>query len=75
MNSVGNNKMYVDGSAQINGNMTVHNLLPETTNTYSLGDASHTWNHLYLGTSSSYGDAYTPVYWNNNGLPAVVNVV
>lgn len=75
MNSVGTNKMYIDGSAQINGNVMVHNLLPETTNTYSLGDASHTWNHLYLGTSSSYGDAYTPVYWNNDGLPAVVNVV
>lgn len=44
---------------------------PAVTNGGSLGTADNTWAKLYIGTDSSYGDAYTPIYWNN-GAPAVV---
>lgn len=44
---------------------------PAITNGGSLGTVDNTWAKLYIGTDSSYGDAYTPIYWNN-GAPAVV---
>ena len=53
------------------------NLSPATTNTINLGIAgggnnstARRWKTLYLGTDDSYGDAYTPVYWNN-GVPSI----
>lgn len=44
---------------------------PAITNGGSLGTADNTWAKLYIGTDSSYGDAYTPIYWND-GAPATV---
>ena len=44
---------------------------PAITNGGSLGTADNTWAKLYIGTDSSYGDEYTPIYWND-GAPAVV---
>lgn len=32
------------------------------------------WGKVFVGTADSYGDAYTPVYWNA-GVPAAVTVV
>lgn len=31
-------------------------------------------NKLYIGSNTSYGDAYTPIYWNN-GIPAAVTSI
>jgi hypothetical protein len=42
-------------------------------NTQNLGASDNTWAKLYIGTDSSYGDEYTPIYWNN-GAPAVVTL-
>ena len=47
---------------------------PDTTNTGSLGQTANRWGALYVGTADSYGNAYTPVYWNE-GVPAPVSVV
>lgn len=47
---------------------------PATTNTGTLGIGGATpyrWNSLFLGTSDDYGDSYQPIYWNNNGIPAI----
>ena len=30
--------------------------------------------NMYIGSNSSYGDAYTPIYWNN-GVPATVTTI
>ena len=49
-------------------------IYPHTTNAGSLGVGGNSpvrWGHVYVGTADTYGDAYTPVYWNN-GVPAVV---
>jgi len=32
------------------------------------------WKALYLGTLDSYGDEYTPIYWND-GVPEPVTVI
>lgn len=46
-------------------------LLPSTDRAGDLGSSTSRWAHLYLGTDDTYGDAYTPVYWND-GAPATV---
>lgn len=43
------------------------------TNTISLGISGARWKSLYLGTADTYGDAYTPIYWNN-GVPAATTI-
>ena len=72
----GNNyKLYVNGSVYFEGAIDLSgNLIPNTTNTYSLGDTTHRWSALYIGTADTYGNAYTPVYWNA-GVPTTVSVV
>ena len=47
---------------------------PGSTNTQTLGDSSYRWQKVYVGTANTYGNAYTPVYWNE-GVPAPVSVV
>lgn len=56
-------KLYVDGDAQFKGN-----LIPETTETYTLGTEDLAWNGLYLGSETSYGSNTQPIWWNE-GLP------
>ena len=57
---------------------TTANLLiefyPNTSGTGSLGNSDHRWKSLYIGTANSYGDAYTPIYWNA-GVPAAVTTI
>ena len=55
--------------------------IPATTNSLTLGLAAggteanaKRWKALYLGTLDSYGDEYTPIYWNN-GVPEPVTVI
>lgn len=43
--------------------------LPEITD-----GGARRWANLYLGTSDTYGDSYTPVYWND-GVPEAVAVI
>lgn len=55
-------------------NSNASTLYPETNNTGTLGIGGldpYRWSKVYIGTADSYGDAYTPVYWNN-GTPAAV---
>ena len=72
--------LYVNGTSYFNNAITINgNAVPTvgastTTSTYSLGTSSARWASLYLGSSDTYGDAYTPVYWNA-GVPAAVTPV
>jgi len=43
-------------------------------NFQTLGNTTYKWQKLYIGTADSYGDAYTPVYWND-GVPTAVSIV
>lgn len=43
-------------------------------NAQNLGASDNTWAKLYIGTASSYGDAYTPIYWHE-GVPTTVTLV
>lgn len=49
-------------------------LLPSSNQVGDLGSSTSRWAHLYLGTNDTYGDAYTPVYWND-GVPTEVTLV
>ena len=58
-------------------NNSTPSFFPATTNSGSLGlggTSPQRWGHVYVGTADSYGDAYTPVYWNS-GVPAAVTMV
>lgn len=74
--------LYVNGTTSLNGNVTITgNLIPSSTNTYTLGIGAGAtnnplrWQKLYIGTADSYGDDdndtnhnIVPIYWNN-GVP------
>lgn len=47
------------------------NVYPRATTPGTLGLTTNRWSKLYVGTADTYGDEYTPVYWNN-GVPAAV---
>jgi len=49
-------------------------IYPTSNGEYNLGASNKRWAKLYVGTTTSYGDAYTPVYWND-GVPAAVTPV
>lgn len=70
--------LEVGGKVKINSHLDiVGNINPTTNNTSSLGTGGQTplrWKSLFLGTSDTYGDAYTPVYWNN-GVPAPATTI
>lgn len=55
--------------------MTGH-IVPGSNNTYYLGDntanAKKRWKGVYIGSNDSYGNPYTPIYWDN-GVPAVAS--
>jgi hypothetical protein len=48
--------------------------LVPTGSTQTLGTPLERWNALYIGNANSYGDPYTPIYWNN-GVPEAVMTV
>lgn len=51
-------KLIVNGTSKINGLMTMSgNLIPSTTNTYNLGDATHTWKDFWA--TNITGDSIT----------------
>lgn len=47
-------------------------ILPSTNQVGALGSSTKRWSALYLGTNDTYGDEYTPIYWNS-GLPATTS--
>lgn len=67
------------GNFQVKGTSTMQTILPESTNTYNLGQANSAtgsnpdngirWSHLYIGTADTYGAYGKPIYWNA-GAPA-----
>ena len=62
--------LYVNGTTKLNNTVDINgNLVPTSGKT--LGTTSSRWSALYVGSANSYGDAYTPVYWNT-GVPAAV---
>lgn len=70
----------IGGTARGRFNTSGH-FIPEATNTYTLGLAAggtesnaKRWKALYVGTLDSYGDEYTPIYWND-GVPEPVTVI
>lgn len=47
----------------------------ESITTYpSLGTSSARWSAVHIGEVDKYGDAYTPIYWNN-GVPTTITTV
>ncbi len=78
---------FVNGDSQLDGNVTITGIsnfgaafLPLETNTFTLGRAEENnqtglrWKGVYIGTDDTYGDKYTPIYWNN-GVPETINIV
>ena len=55
-------------------NTNTPSIYPWTTNKGTLGTTNNRWQKVYIGTANSYGDAYTPIYWNN-GVPAAVTTI
>ena len=45
-----------------------------TTSDFQLGATNQRWKKLYVGTADSYGDAYTPIYWNA-GVPSKATTI
>lgn len=53
-------------------NISFYPIIPSgSTSAGSLGLSTNRWSTLYIGNSNTYGDAYTPIYWNN-GKPEIV---
>lgn len=50
------------------------NVVPADDDTYALGSSNDHWSSLYIGIADSYGNTYTPIYWNN-GVPAIADSV
>lgn len=50
------------------------NISPSENNIGDLGTSDNRWAKLYIGTATNYGDAYTPIYWDD-GVPTVVSPV
>lgn len=50
--------------------VTTHagNVIPEATNTRSLGVSGTRWSKVFIGTADTYGSATQPIYWNA-GVP------
>ena len=48
--------------------------IPATTNAISLGDSSHRWSKLYIGTADTYGANDIPIWWNN-GKPEAITTL
>ena len=72
-------KLEVNGSSLISGNIDITgNITPTTNNSYSLGlggqNNSLRWSAVYIGSANGYGDAYTPIYWNN-GVPTAITSI
>jgi len=69
--------LAVNGNAIINGNLNLNsNIAPSINQNNDLGTTTHRWRALYIGDNQdgNYGDAYTPIYWNQ-GVPAVTGIV
>lgn len=70
--------LEVGGKTKLNNDMDITgDIAPTATNQYNLGiggSSAIRWKALFLGTSDSYGDPYTPIYWNS-GVPAPVSTI
>lgn len=64
-------QLYVEGNSQFKGN-----IVPQANQKYSLGEGTTPlrWSSIYVGSKNSYGDTYTPIYWNN-GVPEEVRTI
>lgn len=66
---------YVNGSVRIDGPLAQRgDILPADDGKSDLGSTTSHWAHIYVGDKDSYGDLYTPIYWNN-GAPANCNFI
>lgn len=54
--------------------LTSSTLYPTTNKGVALGDSSHRWSSLIVGTADSYGSSDTPIYWNA-GVPKAITGV
>lgn len=43
-------------------------------NKQNLGASGNRWAKVYVGSADSYGDTYTPIYWND-GVPTAVTLI
>lgn len=67
-----NTTVYLNSDSSSNN--TNVSFYPNTTNTGSLGLSTNRWKTLYIGNADTYGDEYTPIYWNN-GIPTQAVIV
>lgn len=68
-------QLYVDGTSYFDDDITVEgNVVPNQTNTYTLGTSSLRWSKLYVGTADSYGSTTQPIYWNA-GVPGILGTI
>ena len=67
-----NGATTIDDTLTVTSTATFHDIVPATTNTYSLGSTSTTapkrWKTLYIGDADTYGSATQPIWWSN-GVP------
>ena len=67
--------LYVNGDMRVDGSLASRNdILPSETGVSSLGTREKHWLKVYVGENNSYGDPYTPIYWND-GAPAAVHII
>lgn len=66
--------MSYNGVSKMYFNNSTPSFYPTITNTGTLGTDTNRWSAAYIGTADTYGDAYTPVYWND-GVPTAVSPV
>lgn len=67
------NILYVNGNSEFNGNL-IPTVPASTAPIFTLGSSDNSWAGVYIGTSPTYGNAYTPIYWND-GVPTAVATV
>lgn len=77
-NNVQNDVACIDVSRTQQEQDEIH-FYPTVTGTLGLASDGNNlvnkrWSAVYIGTADTYGDAYTPIFWNN-GVPTLVNLV
>lgn len=73
-NATPNYKLEVTGTSYFS-DITTHNnhIIPASDNNFTLGTNNYHWKKLYIGNTNTYGDEYTPIYWND-GVPTAATM-
>ena len=69
---VSDQDFYFSNDIQVNGTLKPYVDSSVLTGTRDLGDSTHRWKALYVGTADSYGNTGQPVFWNT-GVPQAID--